>query len=105
VPDVCGRLEGESIVGESIEDTLNIWYREEHPSSPSSLHGYSPMSITNPHHTATASPTYYVAGDWRELVRRKGDSQLRISTKRPESVDGWVCHEDYMFFDFMLTLV
>jgi hypothetical protein len=91
VSDVCGKLEGESIVGKSIEDTFNIWYREELPPSPSSLHGDSPMRVTNPHPIATASPTNSVAGNWRELILRKGDSQhLRISTKPPESVDGWV---------------
>jgi hypothetical protein len=106
LPDVCGKLEGESIVGESIEGTSTIWYREELPPSPSSLHGDSPMSVTNRHPIVTASSTNSVAGDWRELILRKGDSRhLHISTKPPESVDGWVRHEGCMFFDFMLTLV
>ena len=103
--DARGKLEGEGIVGEGIESTVDIWYCEE-PSPISSLSVDSPTSVTAPHPIDTASPTNFFAGHWRELVLRKRDDyHLRISTKPPENLDDRVRRdEDSMFFDlFVLT--
>ena len=64
--DVCGKLEGESIVRKSIRGASNLWYREEPPLSP-------PASPNNPSPTMTASPTNSASNgsfqDWREPIR------------------------------------
>ena len=63
--DVCGKLEGESIVQKSIRGASNLWYREEPPLSP-------PASPNNPSPTVTASPTNSESNgsfqDWREPI-------------------------------------
>jgi hypothetical protein len=104
--DVCGKLEGEDIVGECIESTADIWYCEK-LSPLLSLYGISPTSVTDPHPIDT-TPTTGTAfsGFWKELVRRKGDNHhLLIRTKPPESPNDWVRRDDgSMFFGlFVLT--
>ncbi|KAI0287764.1 hypothetical protein BC826DRAFT_738669 [Russula brevipes] len=71
--DVCGRLEGESIVGADIQDTPNMWYFEEPPLS---LTSRSPLSAR----WNTLSPTMSAMSanpieglplrDWREPIHR-----------------------------------
>ncbi|KAI0251685.1 hypothetical protein BJV78DRAFT_417870 [Lactifluus subvellereus] len=93
--DVCGKLEGESIVGASIEGTPNIWYREEPPPSPTSPSGVRAATVPSPPSIITASPINSSAGDWRELVRRTVDCEhfnIRISTKAAELPEGWTLH-------------
>ncbi|KAF8478040.1 hypothetical protein DFH94DRAFT_753255 [Russula ochroleuca] len=84
--DVCGKLEGESIVGAAIQDAPNLWWFEEPPLSPTSQ---SP-DWSNPSSTMTAmtpmtSPTL-LNGNWTDPIRRmlsSLDFNLRISAKPP----------------------
>lgn len=68
--DVCGKLEGESIVQEYILDASNLWCLEESPLLPTSL----PASQSTPLSTVTASSANSAASgsfrDWREPIRR-----------------------------------
>jgi hypothetical protein len=101
ISDLDGKLEGESIVGECIESTVDFWYREEL----SPLYSrYGDTSTSLPVSRPASHPNSSVS-HWRELVLQKWDGyHLRITTK-PENLDGWVRHdEDSRFFDpFVLT--
>lgn len=86
--DVCGKLEGESIVGAAIQDTQNLWCFEEPPPSPSSRspNRSSPPPTTN---TTPSTPTL-LKGDWTEPILRMLRSSdvniqvnIRISAKPP----------------------
>ncbi|KAH9995269.1 hypothetical protein BJV77DRAFT_1066358 [Russula vinacea] len=82
--DVGGKLEGESIVGEAIQDIPNLWWFEEPPLSPTSRSPdrSSPSSSTT---TTPTTPTL-LKGDWREPIRRmllSQDVNIRISAKPP----------------------
>jgi hypothetical protein len=74
-PDVCGKLEGESIVQASIQDVSKLWYLEEPPSPLSPL---SPTSLStspiSPLSTVTASSINSAASDtfqdWRQPIRQ-----------------------------------
>jgi hypothetical protein len=89
--DVCGKLEGENIIGSAIENTPNVWCFEEPSLSnspwPSLVHDRSSPSQTT---TATpvTSPTGALLKDWREPILRMLRSQdvkinIRISDKLP----------------------
>jgi len=97
--DVCGRLEGESIVGEAIQDMSNLWYFEEPPQSPTgtppparSPNRDSPLPAPS---SMTATPKSTVGvqvTDWREPIRRlfqkpnaSDHINLRITDKPPSS--------------------
>ncbi|KAN0105755.1 hypothetical protein V8E52_010714 [Russula decolorans] len=87
--DVCGKLEGERIVGKTIKDTPNLWcFRELPPSHTSPPSPSSNRSCSSP--TTAATPTTCPKGllltDWREPIRqmlRSPDVNIRISTKPP----------------------
>ena len=88
--DVNGKLEGESIVGEAIQKTHNLWCFEEPPLSNASCSSLSSQSTPSPTMSAssTASPTGSLIDDWREPILRMLRSQdvnirLRISAKPP----------------------
>ena len=91
--DVCGKLEGDSIVGASIEGTPNTWYREVLPPSPTSPSGVRPATVPSPPPIITESRINSLAGDWRELVLQAvgcENTNIRISTKAPELLEGRV---------------
>jgi hypothetical protein len=71
--DVCGKLEGESIVQASIQGAPNLWCLEEPPLLPASPQADSPSRNTPPPIT-TASTTDSTADgpfqDWREPIRQ-----------------------------------
>ena len=90
-PDVCGKLEGESIVGEDIQDTLKLWYFEEPSSSPTSRSPLSPI-LDSSSPTVTPTPTNSTpgtpVGDWREPIHqmlqlRDVNINIRITDKQP----------------------
>ncbi|KAI0300015.1 hypothetical protein B0F90DRAFT_571146 [Multifurca ochricompacta] len=103
--DVCGKLEGESVVGAAIQGKPNLWYREEPPTPTTPQPEVGPTANLASHsglspNTAT-SPTSSIAGrtfhDWKELIRQTLDSHhisIRISTKQnqtpPGPSDDWV---------------
>jgi hypothetical protein len=81
--DVCGKLEGEKLVGVAIEGIPNLWCFEEPPLSPTSRspNRSNPSSTTTP----TTSPTL-LDGNWTEQIRRmlrSLDVNIRISAKPP----------------------
>jgi hypothetical protein len=87
--DVCGRLEGESIVGEAIEGIPNLWYFKEFPLSPSSQPALSP-NRNSPSRTMNAtqltSATGILIRDWREPIRRMLQHpvvNIHITDKQP----------------------
>ncbi|KAF8480504.1 hypothetical protein DFH94DRAFT_743572 [Russula ochroleuca] len=88
--DVHGRLEGESIVGETFRDTHNIrCYEEREPplsvsraSLPSNRNSPS-LNVTG---TQIASVATILKGDWREPIHRmlrSPDVNIRITAKPP----------------------
>ena len=81
--DVCGKLEGESIVGADIQDAPNLWWFEEPSPSPTSQ---SPDRSKPPSTTApTTSPTL-LSGNWTDPIRRmlhSFDVNIRISARTP----------------------
>jgi hypothetical protein len=94
-PDVCGKLEGESIVGEAIKDTTNLRYFQELPQFPAPRPAFLP-NRNNPSPTMNEAPTSSTTGvpirDWRGPIHRmlrtlnRGltvDSNIRITTKPP----------------------
>jgi len=96
--DVCGKLEGESIVGEAFRDTPNLWYFEERPQleTPTSTHPrtHSRNQNSSSHITAITPPGFTTGGvpigDWREPIRRMLDRGLTVDfniyiTDRPPS--------------------
>jgi len=91
IEDVCGKLEGESIVGAAIRDTPNLWYFEEPPLSPAARPTLSP-SQNSPSPTMSATSTSSVGvpiQDWREPIRRmlqSLDINIRITAKRPSNI-------------------
>ncbi|KAH9966990.1 hypothetical protein BJV74DRAFT_284201 [Russula compacta] len=89
--DVCGKLEGESIVQASIQGASNLWYIEEPPLSPTSLPAVSP-NPGNPSPTMTTSPTNSTVNgpfqDWKEPIRRgliSLDTDIRIRAVPPSN--------------------
>ena len=89
--DVCGKLEGESIVGEDIQDTLKLWYFEEPSLSPTSPSPLSPIR-DSPSPTVTETPTNFTPGtpigDWREPILQmlqlpNVNINIRITDKQP----------------------
>ena len=92
-PDVCGRLEGESIVGAAIEGTPNLWCFEERPVFlVSESHPTLSPNWYRPSLTATATQITSAKGilirDWREPIRRmlqSRDVNIRITDKPPGS--------------------
>jgi hypothetical protein len=89
--DVCGKLEGESIVAAAIQGIPNLWCFEEPPLSLSSRPALS-YNRNSPSHTLTATQITSAAGipicDWREPIRRMLRSQdvnLRFTYKPPSS--------------------
>ncbi|KAF8495900.1 hypothetical protein F5888DRAFT_1707236 [Russula emetica] len=93
--DVCGKLEGENIIGSAIENTPNLWcFEEEHSLSNASWPSLPDRSSSSPTTTATpiTSPTGALLGDWREPILRMLRSQdpgvditFRILDKSPTS--------------------
>ena len=94
-PDVCGKLEGESIVGEAINDTANLRYFQEPPQVPTPRPAFLP-NRNNPSPTMNEAPTSSTTGvpirDWRgpiHLMLRTSksgltvDSNIRITTTPP----------------------
>lgn len=88
--DVCGKLEGENIIGSAIENTPNLWCFEEPSLSNASWPSLSDRSTPSPTTTATPTtdPTGALLGDWREpilrMLRSKGVKiNIRISDKSP----------------------
>ncbi len=88
-PDVCGKLEGESIVGEAIQDTLDLWCIEEPPPCPTPPPVFV-RDLYSPSPTATAISTNSTGRvqirDWREPIRQMLQSSnvninIRITTK------------------------
>ena len=88
--DVDGKLEGESIVGEAIQKTHNLWCFEEPPLSNASCSSLSNQSTPSP--TMSASPTVSPTGSLiyglREPILRMLRSQdvnirIRISDEPP----------------------
>ncbi|KAH9997993.1 hypothetical protein BJV77DRAFT_787281 [Russula vinacea] len=81
--DVCGKLEGEAIVGADIQDAPNLWWFEEPPASLTSRSpDWSNSSSTT---TPTTSPTL-LNGNWTDPIRRmlhSFDINIRISTRPP----------------------
>ena len=75
--DVNGKLEGESIVGEAIQNTHNLWCFEEPPLSNASCSSLSNRSTPSPTMSAspTVSPTGSLIYDWREPILRMLRSQ------------------------------
>ena len=72
--DVCGKLEGESIVGKDIQDALKLWYFQEPSLSPTSRSPLSPIR-DSPSPTVTETPTNStpgtpIVGDWREPIHQ-----------------------------------
>src|SRR5229473_1018042 len=93
--DVCGKLEGENIIGSDIQNTPNLWCYVEPP--PSNVSGLSLPDRSSPSPTMSAiqspttSPTGELMEHWREpifqMVRSKGvKSNVRISDKSPPSL-------------------
>lgn len=87
--DVCGKLEGESIVQASIQGAHNLWYLEEPPLSPGSPQAVSPNRNTPPR-TITTSTTNSTADgpfrDWREPIRQgliSSHADIRIRALSP----------------------
>ena len=71
-PDVCGKLEGESIVGAPMQGSPKVRYRVE-PLRPS---------------TSTNAAPWEPLQDWREPIRRTLNSEntsISISAERPKS--------------------
>ena len=93
LPDVCGRLEGESIVGAAIEGIPNLWCFEERPLFlVSDSHPTHSPNWYRPSLTATAAQITSAEGilirDWREPIRRmlrSRDVNIRITDKPPGS--------------------
>ena len=90
--DVCGKLEGENIIGSAITSTPNLWCFEEPSLSNASLPSLPDQSSLSPTTTATptTSPTGALLWDWREPIIRMLGSQgvkinIRISDKPPTS--------------------
>ena len=71
--DVCGKLEGESIVGKDIQDALKLWYFQEPSLSPTTRSPLSPIR-DSPSPTVTETPTNSAPGtpigDWREPIHQ-----------------------------------
>lgn len=89
--DVCGKLEGESIVGGAIQGIPNVWCFEEPRQSLASQSALSPSNRNNPSLTATATRITSEEGmlipDWNEPIRRmlqsRDDINIRITDKQP----------------------
>lgn len=88
MPDIFGRLEGESVVGSIIQDTPNLWCFEEPPRSQShtsqkslstTLNSSLASSTIPP--TPTTSPTGELLEDWKEPIRRLTHSSLDINVR------------------------
>ena len=90
LPDVCGRLEGESIVGAAIEGIPNVWCFEELPLSPASHPAplspvrFLPSKLLVMTATQITSAEGVLIRDWREPIRRmlqSRDVNIRITDK------------------------
>jgi hypothetical protein len=70
--DVCGKLEGENIIGSAIKNTPNLWCFVESSLSNTSWPSLPDRSSPSPATTATpvTSPTGALLGDWREPILR-----------------------------------
>jgi hypothetical protein len=86
--DVCGKLEGENIVGSAIKNAPNLWCFEEPSLSNASWWSLPDRSSSSPTTTATpiTSSTGALLGDWREPILQMLRSQgvkinIRISNK------------------------
>src|SRR6266446_2979701 len=92
LPDICGRLEGESMVAKDLEGISNLWCVEEPPLSdaswPALSHNSSPTMTATP---ITSPGTKLTMWDWREpilrMLRSEGlEISLRITTTPPSSL-------------------
>ena len=94
LPDVCGRLEGESIVGAAIKGIPNLWCFEERGGRKAGDGGPSPIwSRPSESLTVTARQITSAEGipiwDWREPIRRmlqSRDVNIRITDKRIDNL-------------------
>ena len=88
--DVCGKVEGESIVHTSMLGAPNAWYLDKLPLSKKALRDV-PQNRTNPPSTITASPTASVVygpfHDWREPLRQ-GSIPLHTNVRITDSPQG-----------------
>jgi hypothetical protein len=95
LPDVCGRLEGESIVGAAIEGTPNLWCIEERPLSlpshpPPSPNRSRPSESLIVTATQITSAEGILIWDWREPIRRmlrSRDVNIRITDNLKRNID------------------
>ena len=100
--DVCGNLEGESIVEVAIKGIPNIWCFEERlPSLASQLKLSLNWNTRSPTVTATqiTSAEGIVIRDWREPIRRmlqSRDVNIRITEKPPSSSSSSHSYASYM---------
>ena len=89
--DVCGKLEGEGIIGDAIQDKPNLWCIEEPPQSLTSkpaLSGNRNSSSRTVAATQITSAEGMQISDWREPVRRmlqSRDVNIRITDKQASS--------------------
>ena len=91
--DVCGKLEGESIVGAAIQGIPNVWCFEEPRQSPASQPALSPSNRNSLSPTTTTTRITSEEGmlipDWREPIRRmlqsRDDINIRITDKPPRN--------------------
>ena len=86
-PDVCGKLEGESIVGEAIKDTTNLRYFQEPPQFPALRPALLP-NRNNSSPVMNEAPTSSTGVPIHRMLRtlKRGftvDSNIRITTKPP----------------------
>ncbi|KAH9955996.1 hypothetical protein BC827DRAFT_1271203 [Russula dissimulans] len=72
--DVCGKLEGESHVQESIQAASRLWYLDVPPLSPTSLPVSPNQSSPTVTSTSVGSSPDESFEDWREPIRRGLDS-------------------------------
>jgi hypothetical protein len=78
--DICGKLEGESIVGEAIHDIPNLWCFEEFPMC---LRNSPPLVVSA---TQISSAAGILLRDWREPIHRMLQSRrlnIRITYEPP----------------------
>jgi hypothetical protein len=89
--DVCGNLEGESVVEETIQGIPNLWCFEESLSlapQPASSPNRNSPSLTDVAATQISSATGILIGNWKEPIRRMLQSRdviIRITDKPPSS--------------------
>ena len=89
--DVCGKLEGESIVGAAIQGIPNVWCFEEPRQSLASQPALSPSNRNSPSPTTTTTRITSEEGmlilDWpiRRMLQSRDDINIRITDKPPRN--------------------